>query len=314
MLNELGIHMIKLDLPFRLNHVNCFLAEGASGWTVIDTGLHNAKTAARWEQELAGKEVTDILITHYHPDHFGYAGGLQAKTGAKLTMSEIDADAGLNAWKESTIRSIRAGYKAAGIPVSLADSMEENTQAFIPRVTPYPRFDRYFREGEKVQIGKLEYEVIFTPGHADGLIVFFNEEKSVLLSTDHILPKITPNISHWFHGNPDPLASFLDSLKKIEKLDVGFVIPSHGKPFYGANERISEIKKHHAERLEQTMDALQEAGTVYEMCEKLFSKKLTVHELRFAVGETLAHLEYLRRRGNCLREESRGQWIYSAVR
>src|SRR5699024_5343963 len=138
MLEELGLQLVKLDLPFRLNHVNCFLAEGENGWTIIDAGLHNKETVQRWEQELAGKTVTDILITHYHPDHFGYAGGLQKRTGARLSMSEIDAEAANEAWQTHTIQNVRASYTGAGIPENLADNMEKNTQDFIPVVTPYP--------------------------------------------------------------------------------------------------------------------------------------------------------------------------------
>lgn len=310
MLEKLGIQMVTLDLPFRLNHVNCFLAEGEEGWTVIDAGLHNEETVARWQKELAGKKVKDILITHYHPDHFGYAGGLQKKTGARLAMSEIDAEAGMASWQANTIQSIRASYTAAGIPDTLANKMEKNTQDFISAVTPYPAVNHYLREGEIIPIGKYEYEVIFTPGHADGLVTFYNKEKNVLFSTDHILPKITPNISYWFHGHPDPLAAFLQSLDKIKKLDADFVIPSHGKPFYGANERIKEIKTHHDERLAETLDVLQQPETVYTICGKLFKKELTIHEMRFAIGETLAHLEYLRHRSECFREKENGQWIY----
>ena len=76
--------------------------------------------------------------------------------------------------------------------------------------------------------GKYEYEVIFTPGHSDGLITLYNKENSVLFSTDHILPRISPNISYWFRGISNPLEAFFTSLKKIQKLDVEYVIPSHG--------------------------------------------------------------------------------------
>lgn len=310
MLEELGLQLIKLDLPFRLNHVNCFIAEGENGWTVIDTGLHNKQTVARWEQELAGKKVTDILITHYHPDHFGYAGGLQEKVGARLSMSKIDADAGISAWQDSTINAIRESYVLSGIPEDMADKMGGNTEGFIAAVTPYPTVNHYFQEGEMIRIGKFEYEVIFTPGHSDGLVTFYNKEKSVLLSTDHVLPKITPNISHWFHGNPDPLATYLESLEKVKMLDADLVIPSHGKPFHGANDRIDEIKSHHDDRLAETLDLIKQPGTVYDICGKLFKKELTIHEMRFAIGETLAHLEYLRNKGECKREISNGEWNY----
>lgn len=310
MLSKYGLKLIKLNLPFRLNHVNSFVAEGVDGWKIIDTGLHNKETVERWEQELAGKKVTDILITHYHPDHFGYAGRLQEKTRARVSMTKVDADAGLNAWQESFMNNLSDNYRLAGAPDNMATNMTSNTNDFVSQVTPYPNVDQYFQEGEKVIIGKNEYEVIFTPGHSEGLVTFYNHEKNILLSTDHILPKITPNISYWFHGDQNPLASYLKSLEKVRKLEADLVIPSHGDPFYGANDRIDEIKVHHDKRLVQTIEAIGDGSLVYDICKKLFQKELNTHEMRFAIGETLAHLEYLRNQGACKRENRNDQWWY----
>lgn len=308
---SLGIDTIRLDLPFRLNHVNCFLTENDHGWTVIDTGLHNSTTAQQWENRLEGKTVSDIIITHYHPDHFGYAGELQRKTGAKVWMSEIDAKAGHLAWEPKSIAAIRQSYTTSGVPIDLAEKMTKNTEEFIPRVTPYPIVNQYLKEGETLLFGGHVYEVIHTPGHSDGLVCFYNRKKNVLLSTDHVLPHITPNISYWFHGDPNPLKSYLNSLMKIRHLDVDYVIPSHGQPFHGANERIDNIIQHHKKRLDKTHDAMKGSMTVYHVCQKLFNKSLTIHELRFAVGETIAHLEYLRSSNECKREVHQGIWYYS---
>jgi glyoxylase-like metal-dependent hydrolase (beta-lactamase superfamily II) len=311
MFEMLGLHLVKLELPFRLNHVNCFLGEGENGWVVMDAGLHNAYTEKRWEEELNGKEVSEIWITHYHPDHFGYAGGLQKKTEAILSMSKVDAELGLGSWEGNFLSTLEKNYELAGIPKEVAKQMVHNTESFIERVQPYPEVNHYFEEGENVKFGKYEYEIIFTPGHSDGLIVFFNKEKSVLLSTDHLLPKITPNISYWFHGDPNPLASYLQSLEKIRQLNAEIVIPSHGKPFFKANKRIDEIKHHHEIRLESLLEELADHGhTVYEASQKLFSTINTIHETRFAIGETLAHLEYLRYKGDLKREIVNGYYIY----
>src|SRR5699024_8303190 len=107
---------------------------------------------------------------------------------------------------------------------------------------------------------------------------------------------------YWFVGDLNPLKSYLDSLEKVKQLQVSYVIPSHGEPFYHANERIDEIIIHHDERLEFIVDQLSHKMTAFEMCQKLFPKQLTVHDMRFAIGETLAHLEYLRFLGKCERE------------
>ncbi|MBD8004812.1 MBL fold metallo-hydrolase [Bacillus norwichensis] len=297
MLKKLGIEIVKLDLPFRLNHVNCLLAEGETGWAIIDTGLHDTKTIARWEDILQGKNVSDLYISHYHPDHFGYAGGLQQKTGAKVSMTQVDEKSGKKVWGEEFIQEIRKNYTLSGVPDRIAQLMTVNTEEFRKIITPYPNVDHYFQEGEKILFGQHEYEVIFTPGHADGLVVFYSKENSVLLSTDHILPRITPNIAYWFHGVKNPLKAYMESLEKIKRLNVEFVIPSHGEPFYSANNRINEILKHHEERLAFVLKSIGREITAYSLSKKLFAFEMDAHEERFALGESIAHLEYLRHKG-----------------
>ncbi|GAB3792207.1 MBL fold metallo-hydrolase [Virgibacillus kimchii] len=310
MLEKYGLKQIRLNLPFRLNHVNCFMAEGENGWKIIDTGLHNQETMDRWEEELEGKKVTDIILTHYHPDHYGYAGALQQKTGADVWMSEIDEKNGKRSWEPESIEGLEQNYRQAGIPEGIASDMKNNTKEFVPRVTPYPTVNHHLREKETIILGDNVYEIISAPGHSDGMVVFYNKDNNLLLSADQILPKITPNISYWFHGDPNPLQSYLESLDRLSELDAEVVVPSHGKPFYGANDRIREIQAHHDDRLNVTLESVSEGGTVYDVCQKLFPKTLTVHETRFAIGETLAHLEYLRYKGECERRKSEKGYLY----
>jgi len=310
LLKQLGIKRITHKLPFRLNHVNCFIGEGHSGWTIIDAGLNRSQTSQLWNKTLSDKEVSQIIITHYHPDHFGYAGSLQKKTKAKVYMTEIDHEAANLAWQDSFIDSFYTYYKWSGIPISLTEQMIENNKTFMPLTSPKPQVDTYLVEGDIVKFGHYEYEIIFTPGHSTGLICLYNKEKNVLLSTDHILPKITPNISYWFVGDLNPLKTYLQSLEKVKKLHANYVIPSHGDPFYNANKRIDEIIAHHEERLDRIVADLQMEMSAYDVCQKLFPRELTVHEWRFAIGETLAHLEYLHQRGECQRKTVDDTWIY----
>lgn len=311
MFEKLGIQLVRLDLPFRLNHVNCFIAKNDDGYVVLDSGLHNKETADRWEEELKDKKVSQIYVSHAHPDHFGYAGKLQQIHQARLSMTEIDGHNAVTAWEKEALDRLLPNYELSGIPKEIGEQLKGNTEEFLHLITPYPKVDHYFQEHEKVQFGPNEYEIIFTPGHSDGLIVFYNEEHRVLLSTDHILPRITPNISYWFHGDPNPLDTYIKSLNKVKKLNADYVIPSHGKPFNNANKRIDEIIKHHDDRLNETLEAIEGNNTIYNICQQLFQFELTVHETRFAVGETLAHLEYLRKKGELVREKVNGAWHYA---
>lgn len=311
MLTELGIEKVTIDLPFRLDHVNCFLAEGEKGYIVIDTGLNDKNARAVWNEKLDNKLVERIILTHLHPDHSGYAGVLQQQTNASVLMSETDAVALGSIWTEEALPRLVNDYKEAAVPEKLATSIVKMTEEFSPSVTPLPNVNYFSQEGERIQIGKYQYEIIFTPGHSEGLICFYNREKNVLFSTDHILPKITPNISYWFYGEKNPLQSFENSLHKIKQLDAEVVIPSHGDTFYGANERIDEIWNHHVERFSIILDSLKQPKSIFEVCEILFQRELSVYDYQFAVGETIAHLEYLREKGECTRGLENGIWMYS---
>src|SRR5699024_9220554 len=310
MLDKLELEVVTHKLPFRLNHVNCFVAEGEDGHLVIDAGLHRDETVELWDEVLADKNVSDILVTHYHPDHIGYAGGLQEKHKARVSMSKVDANNARSAWSEDYLSKLLDKYNECGIPASISQEMLDNTRDFLPRISPLPKIDHYFEEYEKIKIGKYEYEVIFTPGHSDGLVNFYNEDEKVLISTDHILPRITPNISYWFYGDDNPLKTYLQSLNKVKALNADYVIPSHGKPFYVANKRIDEIIQHHDDRLNKTIEKIPGNHTIHTICNAMFDFELTIHETRFAIGETIAHLEYLRINGDIERYEVDGIWHY----
>lgn len=312
MIHELGIEMKRLALPYRLNHVNCFLAKGESGLSLIDVGIHDERTEQFWKQERALKEIKTIIISHYHPDHYGYAGRLQQKIDAKVWMPEVDVKISQKAWSKAGLDELWSSYNLAGIPSNIGVEMLTNYKEYIPQILPEPTIQHFIEEGEKIVFGNYEYEVLFTPGHSPGLVTFYNPEKNVLLGTDHLLGRITPNISYWLRTNTNPLQEYLSSLRKIEALSVDYVLPSHGSPFYDANTRISAIRKHHEIRLEETLFSIKSGGTVYEACLSLFKDKdLDIHGLRSAMGETFSHLEFLLLNGDCLKEERNGTWWYS---
>lgn len=315
-MKEYGLYQVTLSLPFRLNHVHCYLARKEDAWTIIDTGLHTEKTRSEWAEAFAAhhlnpeQQVEKIILTHYHPDHFGFSGALQEWTGAPVYMSEEGKRNSLSTWTEETFQRNRQFYESHGMPQDINSKLAENDRAFYSLVRPFPQSYRLLKEGQSIQIGELYYEIIHTPGHAEGHLCFYNKEEKIFIGGDQILRKITPNISYHGYGNPNPLNQYLGSLQQLQKLDIKLLLPGHGPIFSDVHERIAEIISHHEDRLHQLHGIIRGEMTAFEACQKLFERELSTHEIRFAIGETIAHLNYLVARGELKEEREPGGRIY----
>jgi glyoxylase-like metal-dependent hydrolase (beta-lactamase superfamily II) len=128
------------------------------------------------------------------------------------------------------------------------------------------------------------------------------------------LPRISPNISYSPGTDPNPLASFLEALERIGKLAPSFAYPGHRDPFSRVRERTEELIHHHQERLEQMLRMLAastEPVHAYDLALQYFGKSLTIHTLRFAIAETLAHLIYLEQEDRVKREERLGMIFFA---
>ncbi|WP_124726660.1 MBL fold metallo-hydrolase [Staphylospora marina] len=320
MLNRFDdIVQVALPLPFALKIINAWLIRGDRGYTVIDTGLHTEEDLATWEEvrkEIGfdWNEVEKIVLTHYHPDHYGLAGTLQQMTGAPVYMSALDWEqAQMFLGRESDMPELMADFFSKhGLEEEWASKIPGHLRSFHRWVEPHPTV-RFLEAGDTVRLGNREYEVLHTPGHADGHLSFFDRERGWLIGGDFLLPKISPNISLWPRCNPDPLSTYLETLEKMKHLPVKKVFPSHGPVFDHYLERIEELKDHHARRLRMMDDIVRERGAVhaYDVCRSVFGAELSVHNLRFALSETLAHLEYLRRQGELDTREEDGVIHYT---
>jgi glyoxylase-like metal-dependent hydrolase (beta-lactamase superfamily II) len=98
--------------------------------------------------------------------------------------------------------------------------------------------------------GRL-FQTLLAPGHADGQLLFYQPAEALLLSGDHVLMKITPNIGYWPTSEPDPLGRYLDSLAELRPLPVKLALPGHRTLIHHWDHRIGELIHHHVERLEK---------------------------------------------------------------
>src|SRR5699024_9729882 len=266
--------------------------------SLIATGLNYKKARVAWEevfQELAIKpaSIHTIIVTHFHPDHSGLAGFLQEKTGAEVWMSKTDRAMFELAFirnKEQAV-NVESLLQNHGTPRELIEAILENLENITAHVQPFADVSE-IKEND-FHFGNKKWEVYETPGHSQGHLCFYQKDEKILLSADMILDKITPNISIWPGGSEQPLDDYLSSLNRLKDLSADQVWPGHGDLVYDVEQRIDELLQHHEKRLNKIRD-LVDGQTCFAITEAFFDgKDLTSHQWRFAIGETLAHLEHL---------------------
>ena len=324
-----GIKWVRMPLPFALNHINLWLLEdqfqGKDGWAIVDTGVATPEIRAAWELVLAnaleGKPITRMIVTHMHPDHVGNANWLQQKLGVPLFMSLTDyamsrsmlakptGSGGVQAAAHFEVHGMASGKDLAKIA--------ERGNYYGSMVDGLPDSMHRLLDGHFLQIGAHRWRLDVGYGHAPEHMSLYCEALNVAISGDMLLPRISTNISVWdMEPEANPLPLFLSSLAVYEALPASvLVLPSHGKPFTGAHERVAQLREHHRDRLAELLDACRTVPcTAADACKVLFKRELDLHQMSFAMGEALAHLNALWHDGQVLRSRNAaGAWAFAAA-
>jgi len=305
-----GIRRVTLPLPMRPGHVHAYLLPGEDGWTLVDTGLGLPDAKELWAEELARADgrVGRVFVTHFHPDHAGAAADLHELTGAPVVQGALDYAQcelvwGNPAWSER----LRDWFRLHGVPDGVTAELVGQSAAYRP-------FIRYQRDPLLVYAGEQVdgWDLVAAPGHADGQLCLLRE--GVLVAADHLLDRITPTVGLWPASRADPLGDYLESLARTIELAPRLALPGHGEPIEDPVARARELQAHHRARLAEAAAALgAEPRTGYELSFVLFGADLKPAGRRFAVAETLSHLERLVHEGGARRHEDGGRVAYTAA-
>ncbi|MFZ4762629.1 MAG: MBL fold metallo-hydrolase [Alphaproteobacteria bacterium] len=300
-----GLFWLRMPLPFALNHVNLWLFHDKQGWTAIDTGINSVMTKNLWQQMVAtackGEWPSRLLVTHYHPDHAGLAGWLATKGKATLLMPRIEyfharllqmdvSEQLLKAWKNY--------YRFCGVPAPKAGEYFQRLR-YHSLVAPLPATVEAIETDSVINIGPYQFTVRCYAGHSVGMACLYDQKNKILIAADQLLPSISPNVSV-FASEPtaNPLKYYLEGLADFFDVpDDVLILPSHGLPFYRAALRAKQIEQHHQERLQEIMDFVAKPKHIYQITQQLFKRPLDSQQMNFALGEMLAHVNYLLAQG-----------------
>ncbi|WP_374724314.1 MBL fold metallo-hydrolase [Calidifontibacillus erzurumensis] len=312
-----NIYRIPIPVPFPMKYVYCYLLKNDEEWVMIDTGLNYKAARDAWletfnQLQIDLMQVSMIFVTHFHPDHFGLSGWLQEKTGAKVFMSEVEYKIARTVWFKEGIQAeaIANMMRSHGVSDALASSMADNMIHLRKNVLPLPEVS--ILRSKKLTIADKEWEIIEASGHSDGQLCFYDKKDRMMIVADQVLNKITPNISKWPNASDNPLFQYFNSLSMLKGYDVKRALPGHGVIIDNFIMRIDEILKHHENRLQKIKNVLKGFTTAYEVACQIFkTESFTPHQWRFAMAETLAHLEYLVSTGEIERQQINERFYYS---
>jgi glyoxylase-like metal-dependent hydrolase (beta-lactamase superfamily II) len=297
-----GLWWARIPLPMELNHINVWLLQDDEGWLLVDTGMAEDVCREAWHTLerglLDGQPLGRILVTHDHPDHMGLSQWLHERHGAPVWMSAVGhaSTADLLATTAMALADRRHAFVTShGMDLG-ADERQRLAGSDPGRwYGALPPLSRVVAGGDRVRAGGREWEVIETSGHCRGHLCLYDRAAAVLISGDQVLPTISPNVSV-LASRPEsnPLQEFLESLARLEQCaPETLVLPSHGRPFRGLHRRIDVVRSHHLQQLDALRAACREPHSAHELLAVMFGRVLRGFHRFLALGETVAHLNFL---------------------
>jgi glyoxylase-like metal-dependent hydrolase (beta-lactamase superfamily II) len=321
------VSAIVLPLPLEgLTSVNSYVIRGTSGTVLVDPGWSTPATTTALldglaQLELAPGDIARILTTHHHWDHYTQAITWRRDHDIPVFLGRGEAPS-IEAWRTldgAFPRQVGLLEQAGAVEVArevaaLPTDLHEQAMDFeMP--------SGWIDDGDELDLGDVTVRSLATPGHTRGHVCFEVVEEQLLLTGDHVLPRITPSIAYEREPDRHSLTSYLGSLRLVADLPAHRMLPAHGSVEGSAGARAAELVQHHDERLTTILDLLRSGrSTAYEVAsamtwtrrERQLAELETTHRMA-AVLEAAAHLVALERRGVVALERQDGVEHYAVA-
>ncbi len=328
-LAAVGVHRLPIPIPFTAagGPVNVYAIEEAGGGLMLfDSGLGTPEAQAALEAGLRAlgrgfDQVTRIVVSHGHVDHYGAARFVQERHGGELPVFVHPGDAGKvdeagQPWAERA--PVYGAYLARqGVPPEVVEAVNRGGERSFAMARRVPSV-RPLAAGDVLRTRELSLEVLHMPGHTPGLVCLYDRARPLLLSDDHLLAKVSPN--PLIELGPDgedgffrPLLAYLESLARTRALEIDLVLPGHGPPFGGHRQVIDGLLSFYGKRQARIAALLRDAPrTAYEITRALWPAARP-GDTFLTLSEAIANLEGMQARGEVVREVVGGGWRYRAA-
>ncbi len=318
-----NLYHTEIPLPKSpLKWLNSYIVKGGDRFLIIDTGFNREECLSVMNASLQKLGVdlnkTDFFITHLHADHMGLLGTL-ASDSSKVYFNELESRRayaqrtnGQAHWEKQLEVYIANGFAADAARTSMMSHPAHKYQS--KRKIDFVMVN----DGDMIDIGDFHFRCVATPGHSPGHTCLYEEEKKILVAGDHILFDITPNISYSTEME-NSLGEYLDSLEKVNALDVRLVLTGHRRLVHDLHGRVKELQEHHRARLNEVLVALGDGEKNILQIAPHISWDITAktweefpaQQKWFAFGETMAHVQYLEYKGKVRSKNNNGTIVYS---
>ncbi len=326
-ITEIADDLFVVSMPMGppMNQVNVYFIKDHAGWIIVDSGLNTPTCKeifqAIFDLCLDGLPVKKLIVTHFHPDHMGLAGWICKKWQCQLYMTRMEYLMGRALSLDTTagyIDGMEKYYTRAGVPTHIRQEIIAKGNTVAASVYPIPANYLTLRANSHVVIGGDKWRVLFGRGHSPAQACLYSRKRNILLSADHVVARITPNISVWpLETNANPLEDYLADLKEWRAIlpNNVRVLPGHGPEFADIHARIDRLREHHEKRLTQVLKIVQQEDglLLHQIMERLFKPNMGARNTVFALAETHAHVNYEIYRGHINIDLTKDQPTYSVV-
>jgi glyoxylase-like metal-dependent hydrolase (beta-lactamase superfamily II) len=307
-----GVWRLRLPLPWPgVPHCNAWAVAAGDGVVMFDCGMHEPGSLAHLERALAQvnlrlENVNLLAITHAHSDHVGQADAVLERAGCEMWMHPNDGHMRLSATdpEQALARRIEVA-RQSGVPEAPLSDYAERRRGQSVGIARFVEPDRHLVEGSRIDTDLGAWDVYETPGHAPSHVVFFQPERRMLISGDHLLGRIS--LYYDYGWTPDPVGEFLASLDKVEQLDARLVLSGHGRTFTDVHGHIVGNRALVAERLGAARGALKDGPkTGFDVVPAVFGEQISAANASWWLPETLCYLTHLEVLGEVERHEHDG--------